>query len=37
MPYCSGMGNIVFAVDLALGKGDGDDVLVNCLFRACHR
>lgn len=32
MPYCSGMGNIVFAVVLALNKGDGEDVLVNCLF-----
>lgn len=32
MPFCSGMGNIVFAVVLALNKGDGDDVLVNCLF-----
>lgn len=32
MPYCSGMGNIVFAVVLALNQGDGNDVLVNCLF-----
>jgi cation:H+ antiporter len=32
MPFCSGMGNIVFAVVLALNKGDGEDVLVNCLF-----
>lgn len=32
MPFCSGMGNIVFAVVLALNKGDGDAVLVNCLF-----
>lgn len=32
MPFCSGMGNIVFAVVLALNAGDGDDVLVNCLF-----
>ena len=32
MPFCSGMGNIVFAVVLAMNKGDGDDVLVNCLF-----
>ncbi|VGO19276.1 sodium:calcium symporter [Pontiella sulfatireligans] len=32
MPFCSGMGNIVFAVVLARNKGDGDDVLVNCLF-----
>jgi len=32
MPYCSGMGNIVFAVVLAFSQGKGDDVLVNCLF-----
>ena len=32
MPFCSGMGNIVFAVVLAMSNGDGDDVLVNCLF-----
>lgn len=32
MPYCSGMGNIVFAVVLALNSGSGDDVLINCLF-----
>lgn len=32
MPFCSGMGNIVFAVVLAMNQGDGDDVLVNCLF-----
>jgi cation:H+ antiporter len=32
MPFCSGMGNIVFAVVLALNRGDGEDVLVNCLF-----
>lgn len=32
MPFCSGMGNIVFAVVLALNAGDGDDVLINCLF-----
>jgi len=32
MPFCSGMGNIVFAVVLARTEGDGDDVLVNCLF-----
>ncbi|HSR87629.1 MAG TPA: hypothetical protein VLL07_01640 [Pontiella sp.] len=32
MPFCSGMGNIVFAVVLTLNQGDGDDVLVNCLF-----
>lgn len=32
MPFCSGMGNIVFALVLALNQGDGDDVLINCLF-----
>ncbi|MEE9368698.1 MAG: hypothetical protein V3V05_07510 [Pontiella sp.] len=32
MPFCSGMGNIVFAVVLAMNQGDGKDVLVNCLF-----
>lgn len=32
MPFCSGMGNIVFAVVLAMNSGSGDDVLVNCLF-----
>ena len=32
MPYCSGMGNIVFALVLALNGGAGDDILVNCLF-----
>lgn len=32
MPFCSGMGNIVFAVVLAMNKGDGEDVVVNCLF-----
>ena len=32
MPFCSGMGNIIFALVLAMNKGDGDDVLVNCLF-----
>lgn len=32
MPFCSGMGNIVFALVLALDKGDGGAVLVNCLF-----
>lgn len=32
MPYCSGMGNIIFAFVLALNRGDGDDVLINCLF-----
>lgn len=32
MPFCSGMGNMVFALVLAMNKGDGNDVLVNCLF-----
>lgn len=32
MPFCSGMGNIVFAFVLARNGGDGDDVLINCLF-----
>ncbi|MBN2162864.1 MAG: hypothetical protein JXR25_09975 [Pontiellaceae bacterium] len=32
MPFCSGMGNIVFAVVVALQNGSSDDVLINCLF-----
>ncbi|QBG47522.1 sodium:calcium symporter [Verrucomicrobia bacterium S94] len=32
MPFCSGMGNIVFALVLAMNAGKGDDVLINCLF-----
>lgn len=32
MPFCSGMGNIVFALVLARRQGNGSDVLVNCLF-----
>ncbi len=32
MPFCSGMGNIIFAVVLALNQGDSEDVLINCLF-----
>jgi cation:H+ antiporter len=32
MPFCSGMGNIIFAVVLALNQGDGEDVVINCLF-----
>jgi cation:H+ antiporter len=32
MPFCSGMGNMVFAWVLARNGGDGNDVLVNCLF-----
>ncbi|MCU0858585.1 MAG: sodium/calcium exchanger protein [Pontiellaceae bacterium] len=32
MPFCSGMGNVVFAVVLALRGGAGEAVMVNCLF-----
>lgn len=32
MPFCSGMGNVVFAVVLAMHGGKGGDVVVNCLF-----
>ncbi len=32
MPFCSGMGNIVFALVLARNAGKGEDVLINCLF-----
>jgi len=32
MPFCSGMGNFVFALVLALNAGDGNDVVINCLF-----
>jgi cation:H+ antiporter len=32
MPFCSGMGNLVFAWVMALNKGTGKDVLINCLF-----
>ncbi|MBC8206711.1 MAG: sodium:calcium symporter [Kiritimatiellales bacterium] len=32
MPFCSGMGNIIFALVLATNQGDGRDVLINCLF-----
>ncbi len=32
MPYCSGMGNLVFAWVLGLRHGSGADVAVNCLF-----
>lgn len=32
MPFCSGMGNIIFAFVLATNRGSGDDLLVNCLF-----
>ena len=32
MPFCSGMGNMVFAIVMARNGGEGDDVLLNCLF-----
>ena len=32
MPFCSGMGNMVFALVLAMNAGQGEDVLINCLF-----
>ena len=32
MPFFSGVGNIAFAVVLALNLGDGNDILTNCLF-----
>ncbi len=32
MPYCSGMGNMVFAFVLAMNAGSGNDVVINCLF-----
>jgi len=32
MPFCSGMGNIVFALVLAMNQDSGEDVIVNCLF-----
>lgn len=31
MPYCSGMGNLIFAFVLAAKGGSGTDVLTNCL------
>lgn len=31
MPYCSGIGNLMFAILLARENGDGGDVVVNCL------
>lgn len=30
MPYCSGIGNLMFAILLARDKGDGAEVIVNC-------
>jgi cation:H+ antiporter len=32
MPFCSGMGNIIFAFVLALNAGNSRDLLINCLF-----
>ena len=32
MPFCSGMGNLVFAWVLARNAGEGNDVVLNCLF-----
>lgn len=32
MPFCSGLGNLVFAWVLAVNDGRGSDVVVNCLF-----
>ncbi len=31
MPYCSGIGNLMFAILLARDKGDGAEVVVNCV------
>jgi cation:H+ antiporter len=31
MPYCSGIGNLMFAILLARNHGDGAEVVVNCL------
>jgi len=31
MPYCTGMGNLIFAWLMGAKGGSGDDVLVNCL------
>ncbi len=32
MPFCSGMGNMVFAWVLTRHPGSGSDVMINCLF-----
>ena len=32
MPFCSGLGNLVFAGVMARHPGNGNDVVVNCLF-----
>jgi cation:H+ antiporter len=31
MPYCSGMGNLIFAIVLGINGGSGAEVLTNCL------
>lgn len=31
MPYCSGIGNLMFAILLARDRGEGAEVVVNCL------
>jgi cation:H+ antiporter len=31
MPYCSGLGNLIFAVLLITRGGDGGEVMINCL------
>lgn len=31
MPYCSGLGNLIFVVIVARGDGQGQEVLTNCL------
>lgn len=31
MPYCSGLGNLIFAILLGLHHGPGSDVMTNCL------
>lgn len=31
MPYCSGLGNLIFAILLAAGQGSGAEVMTNCL------
>ncbi|MCF7848690.1 MAG: hypothetical protein K9M45_07570 [Kiritimatiellales bacterium] len=32
MPYCSGIGNIIFALILGARGGNGNDVAINCVF-----
>ncbi len=31
MPYCSGLGNLVFAILLGIHRGSGSEVMTNCL------